>query len=352
MRAFVLLLALTAAGRADEPAFLKAAHEREAKATAFETTLSVTIEWEQYQLSHPTKQRTDLSGTGTVKVLVDGNRWWRKDDLPEATPGGMSRGHRESACDGEKFYTRWSHMKVLGPQAGTFDYSNLLSDQGSPDPLDELHLLKWVLRGTARDSLLAKPWGGELDGQCVPLGQERIGDHLCDVVDTLHASGAGVIKRRSKLWLDPACGYVPRRVVQGHEMTDIDYHPHPVCGWVPTKWVTVFQKPGSPERTTKTYTVESFELRKDVPVERFRVNYSVGARVEVADHRDRYRTMTVGEGGELVQLDPPSRKWKPIPFALVWLMVGSLLALIGVAVLAYLRGKRRSEEPAPENSAP
>lgn len=350
MRTLIALLLIPAATAADDPPFVTAAKERQAKAKAFEVTLTVRKEWKGVT-PIGSKERKDFEGIGTAKLAVDGDRFWYSLDVPQliGMGSGTTRSHFEQAFDGSQIYSRFGSVRVNGPQAGQLEYTQGVSSPVGSDgwPDDIMAPLRWAFRCTERRSPPSEtaPQMGWHESTRATGREEVIDGTRCIEVERVRAYQWERSAR--PLWLD-ATDYRPKRI----DGTTIEYAPHPALGRVPSRWTTipVLRHGYIPTRTT--VTVDSFELRDSIPDERFVIKFPVASRVmRVVENRTQEFIVT--EDGSMVPevKAPPSDPPIPEPPTRsmqhsLW-VVGGVVAVFVVLVvlLRRLAGNRTDDSP-------
>jgi hypothetical protein len=156
---FLTLVLFAVPVHADDPPYLAAAKERQQKAKAFEVTLSVKKEWRNIKPLGKDERR-DFVGTGTAKLVVDGEKYWYSMDFPSmnGAKDQLTRHPHERAFDGTQVFSRYDWMLVKGPRAGEFDTQCRVGTPHEP-PVEwasEFEPLSWAFRGTALGSLFAE----------------------------------------------------------------------------------------------------------------------------------------------------------------------------------------------------
>ncbi|MEO2092359.1 MAG: hypothetical protein ABGY75_23145 [Gemmataceae bacterium] len=364
MRTMLALLLATAAAAADDPPFVVAARERQAKAKAFEVTLTVRKEWKGVT-PIGSKERKDFAGTDTARLVVDGERFWYEVDGERLTgmANGMTRSHQEMAFDCAQIFTRYGSVRVNGPQAGQLEYTQGVS---SPDgsvgwPDDIVAPLRWVFRGASPGSPLAalSERGDNLGlRQTVrPTGRyEVVGGTRCAEVEREIVGPDSTPKQT--FWLDPEVGYLPKRIGD----TTVEYAQHPTLGRVPSRWrITPASRFGYLPTST-TVTVDSFELRDSIPDHRFALTFPVGSRV--VDMRKSPKgvvTLVVAEDGSLVpeeKKEPPSAAIptpEPPKRSLqhsLWVVGGMMAVFVALVVLLRRLARNRTDDSPDSGTSP
>ena len=333
----VLLVAATSpVGRDPDSPQLAATKERQKKAKTFEVVLSVKKEWQgvaQYQSA----ERKDFSAAGTIKLVVDGYRYWYSSDVP--TLNGMRdrvvRQRTEFAFDGGAAYTRHEFEVLKGEHAGQLaPLVQVIASGGHGN---------WRQAAEA-----AQPLGWLLHGFDRTLEQADA-DENTDTTDGVRCERYRIPPSSpgnpTTVWFDPHAGHVPRRVETnaGKHVTRLTYPTSGTPGWVPTGWVTTARSnPARMVTETTTVTVESFAVRESIPASRFAVNFPVGSRVERPEG-DRVTTHTVAEDGSLVEVGSPEATgptFSPPSLGFTLSVVGTTLAVF-VALAALLRWMTR-----------
>jgi hypothetical protein len=363
MRTVLTLLLIPAAVAADDPPFVTAAKERQAKAKAFEVTLTVRKEWKGIQ-PVGTKERKDFAGSDTVKLAVNGNRFWYEVDGVRLAgmANGMLRNHQELACDGTQVFTRFGSVRVNGSQAGELEYTQGLS---SPDdsvgwPGDIVAPLRWAFRGVSPGTPLAllseREDNGGLRQTLRMTGRDEVFDGTRCVEIEREIVGPYNTSRQT-FWLDPEAGYLPKRIGD----TTIEYAPHPTLGWVPNRWTTSAATRFGYLPTRTAVTVDSFELRDSIPDDRFVIKFPVGSHViDMRKSPKGVVTLVVAEDGSLVpedKKDPPPAPPTPEPPTrslqhTLWVVGGIVAVFVALVVLLRRLARNRTDDSPDSGSSP
>ncbi len=352
----VLALLLTAAvAGTHDPPFVAAARERQAKAKAFEVTLTVRKEWIGVQ-PVGTKVRKDFEGVETVKLAVDGERFWYEVDGQRLTGmgNGLTRSHAESSFDGSQIYTRFGSVRVNGPQAGELEYHYGVSLPNESSVWNEPVLvpLRWVYRGTESRSRPNKntPQVSWHELTRATGREEVIGGTRCLEVERV--STLDWIQSIRPLWLD-ARDFLPVRIGD----TTIEYAPHPTLGRAPTRWTITPAVTHGQMPTRTTVTVDSIELRDAIPDERFVIRFPVGSRV-LRVVQNRSEELVVAVDGSLV----PDIKELPAPPApepptrslqhSLWVVGGVVAVFVALVVLLKRLARNRTDDSPDSGDSP
>jgi hypothetical protein len=369
----VLAFALTGVGPAADPPYLAAVKERQEKAKTFEVTLGIERSYRQVAVPHRPGELVDYRGRGNAHLKVDDSRYWYRFELPTPTASGFQPAAREVSFDGSLRWEATDAPKAKPTRPGeleavctldVFDDDRLPPAGRSEWAVEPFRLFLDLFRGTEPDSRYHLDKSDWLS--LTPTGErERVGDRMCQVFDASGREPAG--RPYERLWLDPAAGYVPRRIVQLNWAADrwvvgrrfeIEYRSDRRNGWVPSGWVDREPWPGGGEKTD-TVTVDSFHLREAIPVDQFTIRFPPGSRVN-RRWKDRGEWLLVAADGTLTPEPPPEPREsdaKPEeqapPPAAELPSVGRTLAVVGVvgAVFAGLVVLLRRLAKQPEDKA-
>lgn len=359
MRTVLTLLLIPAAVAADDPPFVTAAKERQAKAKAFEVTLTVRKEWKGVTPIGSNEWK-DFEGTGTAKLAVDGDRYWYEVDVPELI--GMKdrviRRRCEAAFDGRWYFLRIQSEVVNGERAGQMSSTNAIQDVSQQPRWDStFELIRWVFRGTDAGTLFDDPAErGVQNGLRLtirPTGQDEVIDgKRCVEIERVTVGPYNTSKQ--SFWLDAADHLLVR--VEG---TTIQYRQHPVLGRVPSRWTNIPTSARGPSATRTTVTVDSFELRDSTPDERFTIKFPVGSRVtRFIGNRDE--ELVVAEDGSLVPVvkepppapvptpEPPTRSLQHT----LWVVGGVVTVFVALVVLLRRLARNRTDDSPDSGSTP
>jgi hypothetical protein len=360
MRTLLALMLATATAAAEDPPFVAAARERQAKARAFEVALTIRKEWTGVT-PIGSQERKDFVGVGTAKLVVDGERFWYSLDRQKWTGRGdrLAHQHCEAAFDGRWHFLRIQSEAENGERAGQFDSTNAIREAEQPGWDSTLDPLRWVFRGVSPHSLLGPATSNPKINLVWPTHFEQTGStkviegkKCVEVVKVMNGFGDEI---RRTIWLDPT----DYRPVQGYGAT-IQYHQHPVFGQVPSGWKV---KPADPvviDPTRIIVTVDSFELRDSIPDERFVIKFPAGSQVTRITG-NRTEELIVAADGSLV----PEEKKEPPPAAVptpepptrslqlsLWVVGGVVVAFAALVVLLKRLARNRTDDSPESGDSP
>lgn len=356
MRPLLALLLASASVAADDPPFVAAAKERQAKAKAFEVTLTVRKEWTGVT-PIGSNERKDFEGIGTAKLAVDGERFWYQVDVPQLTGMGdrIVRRRSEVAFDGRWHFMRIQTEVVNGERTGQVSYMNSIHDVSQQLVWDDtLDPLRWAYRAVGRDGLFSTQVPTQFAfptwAEVAATGrEERIDGRRCVEVSRTFYRDSGILGRENPFWLDAERGYLPKRV----RHVTIDTTPHPVLVWTPCRWTTSASTLPRFEPTA-TVTVDAFELRESIPDERFVIRFPMGSRVTRVNE-NRTEELIVAEDGSLVpegkQLPAPEPPTRSLQHSL-WVVGGVVAVFVALVVLLKRLARNRIDDSPDSGDSP
>ena len=197
--------------------------------------------------------------------------------------------------------------------------------------------------------------------QFVVVGMTTIGGER--MIELRNASNA---EARDRLFVDPARGYCPRKLVTyGHRsgkirlVIDVAVVPHPIVDWMPQNWsVLEHAADGSLVQSTK-YTVRKSSINEPIPAEVFdlkppvgavTIDYSTqGASISIIKEDGSARKLSPAEAGrpydEIVSLANAADRYQR---RRMWLIRCAAVVAVLLASGVIYRYRQRTLHPSPD----